>query len=112
MNPQKQDRVYDSFIKRTPSITEQPKKVESKAPDIVTNTSSQDKENVNHHQHTTVTSNDVKNFLKKRLPLYNSLYNLEEALSDKGGALSQDNDSGSIQHTSSSKFLYSFIHIS
>lgn len=108
MKPPKQDLIYASFIERKPSITEEPKETEVTTPDIIMNNSSQNKENVNHHQHTTVTSNDVKNFLKKRIAPYNSYNHFEEALSEKAGALSQD--SGSIQHTSSSEFLFNLLH--
>ncbi|CAD0202917.1 unnamed protein product [Chrysodeixis includens] len=70
---------------------EKPMKPQIKAADI----NNDIKENINDCQSPAVTSDDVKNFLRKRLPYYNSMYTFEDTQSQ-----SQDDDSG--KHTSSS----------
>lgn len=74
-------------------VSEQPIKPQNKAPDVIIYNN---KENMSDYPNTAVTSNDVKNFLRKRLPFYNSTHTLEETQS-------QDDDSG--KQTSSSKSL-------
>lgn len=112
-NPPKQDLIYNSFVKHTSSVSEKPKKVEVKAPEIIAKHTNPDKENVDHHHHKNaiVTSNDVKNFLKKRLPVYNSIHEFEEALSEIDGVLSTSHDDDSGKHTSSSEFFLNLITI-
>lgn len=105
VNPKQENLIYNSFVKHNPGVVEDTKKTEVKAPDVIPNNTRQNKENVDHrkntefsshdvndkedvghHRSTIVTSNDVKNFLKKRIPLYNSSYELDEAIPEKEGA--------------------------
>lgn len=77
-------------------VPEQPIKPQNKAPDVI----NYNKENICEYQSPAVTSDDVKIFLQKRFPFYNTA--LEETQS-------QDNDSG--KHTSSSKWLFTIYDI-
>uniref|UniRef100_A0A2A4JLG2 HTH OST-type domain-containing protein n=1 Tax=Heliothis virescens TaxID=7102 RepID=A0A2A4JLG2_HELVI len=92
LKPQKQDLIFETFVKDTPRVPEEPEQSEVKAPDVVPEASHY-KQPVANHQ---VTSTDVKNFLRKRLPLYNSLHSFEELASERGATISscQDDDSG------------------
>ncbi|XP_047031023.1 uncharacterized protein LOC124638175 [Helicoverpa zea] len=94
----KQNLIFETFVKDTLPVLKESEQSEVKAPDIVADASHNTENAVNHQ----VTSTDVKNFLKKRLPLYNSLHNLEEPSSEREVTISlcQDDDSG--KHTSSS----------